>query len=343
MLNNKSIHLRETVTCNFCQKDQSGFLFRATDRQYQSVPTDVWCDVVKCKKCGLIYLNPRVKEEYIGEFYPESEYYTQIQIAENGRMKRFKNELFCTIAQLYFGYPSSRMTWKSKLCGTAVFRVFPFRYRRLLPYIPQGKLLDFGFGNGDYLCRMQDLGWECWGIERDMKSIEHMKKWKISAYSDLWNPEIQPNYFDWVTAYHSIEHVYDPAAVLKRIYEILKPGGRVFIGVPNFDSFAGRFFGPFWDNLGVPIHPYIFTSNSITYILNKIGFKNIKVMHRSIPEGLLGSFQYCLNDLIWRMTNTKCTWKFIRNFKLNRICLLPIIKILDLLRVGDYVEVTAVK
>ena len=64
--------LLEKTPCNFCQEVKPKFLFRATDRQYQTVLDDVWSGVVKCKNCGLIYLSPRVKEKYIGKFYSPS-------------------------------------------------------------------------------------------------------------------------------------------------------------------------------------------------------------------------------------------------------------------------------
>jgi SAM-dependent methyltransferase len=335
--------LLEHASCNFCQGANTRFLFSGTDRQHRSVPSDVWCDAVRCNECGLTYLSPRVKEKYIGQFYPESEYYTQIQTDKKSGTGVFKDELFRSVARLYFNYPFTKMTLKMKLCAMAAFRLFPFRYHRILPYMPDGRLIDFGFGNGDYLCRMQDLGWECWGVERNKTSLRNMDNRGIRAFSDLSDSRIPRNYFDWVTAYHSLEHVYDPLATLQCLYEILKPGGRLYLGVPNFGSFAARIFGSYWYDLGVPIHPYIYTTSSIYLFLKKCGFKNINIQYRSLTQGLLGSAQLFLNAGIGMLNNRKYTKMFLRDNLLLQILCLPFVKVIDYAKLGDRIEVIAYK
>ena len=343
------MNLLEKTSCNFCQEAKVKLLFRATDRQYDSVPSDVWCHVVRCKKCGLIYLNPRIKEKYIEKFYPKTEYYTQTSVNED-YLKKLKNDLFQMVASLYFKYPDNKINFESRvnhillrLSAIIVFKIFPFTYRRLLPYVSNGKILDFGFGDGSYLCRMKNLSWESWGVEIDKKIIEKMKKKSIFAFSDLWNPKIPENYFDWVTTYHSFEHLYDPKSVIKRISEILKRGGKIYIGVPNFNSLARKIFKSYWYNLSVPIHLHFFTKDSITNFLINDGFADIKIYYRSSTQGILGSIQHIINALIGRLTKKKHTKMFLRDNLLLRLLFTPIIKIIDYLHMGDRIEIEATK
>lgn len=341
----------KSVNCNFCGEISNEFLFKGTDRRHRYVPSDVWCDVVRCSNCGLIYLSPRVREEFISDFYPAEEYYTKTHSEDVGRLSVLKDDLFCAIAFKYFGYPESNISFKTNvnrltlsICVPLVFRLFTSRFRQcILSYVSGGSLLEFGFGAGDFLIKSKNLGWECWGVERDDEAIARMRRLGINTYSNLWAPEIPTNYFDWVKTYHSLEHVYDPKSFLHRFYEIIKPGGKIFVGVPNFDSFVGRVFGTYWDNLGVPIHTYIFTTATAIMYLKEAGFTDITVRHSSIPQGLLGSMQYLVNDLISRFTGKKYNGMFLRDTRLCQILATPISKLLDFLKLGDAIELVASK
>lgn len=341
--------LLEKTRCNFCGKVNSKLLFHAIDRQYDSVPPDIWCDVVKCKNCGLIYLSPRVKEEYIEKFYPENEYYTRKQ-ANSGKLRKRKEDLFKMVACLYFGYSENAIKFESEfnhigllLLAKIVFKFFPFKYRQILPYTRNGRLLDFGFGSGDYLRRMKNLGWKCWGVEKDKKAIEEMNKKQIPSFLDLWDSKIPENYFDWVNAYHSIEHTHKPKLTIQRIFNILKSGGKFYIGLPNFNSLNGRIFRSYWYNLSTPIHPYVFTKNSIINFLKDSGFTEIKIYYRSLAQGILGSIQNIINAFISHLTKKKYTKMFLRDNLLLRLLFLPIVKIVDYLKLGDRIEIIATK
>jgi 2-polyprenyl-3-methyl-5-hydroxy-6-metoxy-1,4-benzoquinol methylase len=90
-------------------------------------------------------------------------------------------------------------------------------------------LFELGFGDGYYLRLMKDMGWECWGTELDLKIVEAHQSLGINAFTKLSDNEIPRNYFHWVTAYHVLEHVYDPVPTLEKMFKMLKHGGRIYI------------------------------------------------------------------------------------------------------------------
>ena len=63
---------------------------------------------------------------------------------------------------------------------------------------------------------------------------------------------------------HTLEHLYSPAAAIKRSYEILRPGGMLLVTVPKFDSWPRDVCGKFWANLDLPRHLYHFTEPVLT-------------------------------------------------------------------------------
>lgn len=340
----------ETVPCNNCHSLESRYLFKSTERVCKTVPKGIWCNIVRCKSCGFIYLNPRVKEKEIGQFYPSSEYYTLQDNSNDSKVKRIKDDLFKMTAYLFFKYPKNFIQLKSglsfnsvKLLSICSYPLLKFKYRRIPEYIPNGKILEFGFGAGDYLCKLKDLGWECWGVELSTTAFQKMHRANIKAYANLWDQNISPNYFDWITSYHSIEHVYNPLDILKRFNTILKPGGKAYIGLPNFDSFAARFFRRFWYDLGVPIHPHVFSKTSIKKMLFQAKFQIERIDYRSITQGLLGSSQIALNALLSLITNKKRTSMFLRDFAPLKILCIPFVKFFDLIHFGDRIEIIVKK
>ena len=59
----------EHVHCHLCGEDDAVVLFRKRDKLGI---TDEEFQVVECKRCGLLYVNPRPAEAEMGKFYPET-------------------------------------------------------------------------------------------------------------------------------------------------------------------------------------------------------------------------------------------------------------------------------
>ncbi len=58
--------------------------------------------------------------------------------------------------------------------------------------------------------------------------------------------------FDFVAAFHSLEHVDDPRAVLAEVRRVLRPGGWFYMGVPNRSrliAYMGAFGIPAWKKI----------------------------------------------------------------------------------------------
>jgi SAM-dependent methyltransferase len=74
----------EAVACNLCGGDDAKLLYRLRD--YRLLVDDIDWNVVRCRSCGLGYLNPRPTREEIGRYYPDS-YYGHRK-AHGGRYRR---------------------------------------------------------------------------------------------------------------------------------------------------------------------------------------------------------------------------------------------------------------
>jgi SAM-dependent methyltransferase len=104
----------------------------------------------------------------------------------------------------------------------------------LAPYIPvhapppTAKVLDFGCGEGKILNRLQDYGWQTFGVEpsTDVAFARHHR---------LTSPP-QDGSFDFIVLHHVLEHVTDPLGVLRGLGGALREGGVLFVSLPRLDT-----------------------------------------------------------------------------------------------------------
>jgi SAM-dependent methyltransferase len=104
----------------------------------------------------------------------------------------------------------------------------------LAPYVPVhdpppcAKVLDFGCGEGKFLDRLQDAGWETYGIEPSTGVA-------FSRHRRLERPP-QDGTFDFVILHHVLEHVTEPLDILRQLAGALREGGVLLVGVPRLDT-----------------------------------------------------------------------------------------------------------
>ncbi len=78
--------------------------------------------------------------------------------------------------------------------------------------------------------------------------------------------------FDVVIMNHVIEHIPDPVSTITKINSLLKKGGKLILGTPDFDSGAARRYGSNFRLLHDPTHISLFSSDSMHRFLRDFGF-----------------------------------------------------------------------
>jgi SAM-dependent methyltransferase len=143
---------------------------------------------------------------------------------------------------------------------------------------------------------MRDKGWRVCGVEPVLAGVEEGRKAGFDIrHGSLLDVRLADASFDYVRSNHSFEHIVNPLEVLKEIRRILRPGGKLFIGVPNAQSLPARVFGRYWWYMGVPLHPYTYSPATLTLLLVKAGFQIEAVYYNSNYGGVTGSLQIFLN------------------------------------------------
>ncbi|ANK12040.1 hypothetical protein A9D12_02825 [Erythrobacter neustonensis] len=146
------------------------------------------------------------------------------------------------------------------------------RLYRFAPKAP-AKVLDYGCGSGAYLLLLRPLGHELQGLEYDPQLIDGLSKHGIPVGNvaqideQRWHEE-----FDHISLAHVLEHVPDPHALLARLFRWLKPGGTLFVELPNGGSRGLDIFGRQWRCLETPRHFVIPSRQAMVDALLTTGF-----------------------------------------------------------------------
>lgn len=242
----------EKVACCLCGPAGEDRLLTVQDWRY-GLSADPFA-IVRCRGCGLCYLNPRPMAEDIGGFYPGNYY---------ERRKRGGDAPAAPAARRV---RDAALREQAALCA------------ELAPVA--GRLLDVGCATGTFLAHMKAAGWDVCGIEPSREAAA----WGAEALRiqiidrPLPDAGLAAESFDLVTYWSSLEHVHDPLAYLRETCRLLRPGGRLVVLVPNFASPTVRWLH--W-GLDPPRHLYHFTPDSLRRLLGAAGFDGEAAVQRN--------------------------------------------------------------
>lgn len=283
--NNLKLPRTESLSsCPVCHGKDDEFLFWCYDRYYQ-LPGKF--GLVKCMSCGLARLSPRPLVDEIGFYYPNSQYYSYSlpgEFTDRGILNRLRARIRETVLNREFGYPISQKipTWTP--IDFVLARLFVKRGsfglgKRLPHFVPNGRALDIGCGNGSYLNILKKIGWEVSGVDISSTAASTaMKSFGIDVFvGDVADAKFSFESFDYIHMSHSIEHLGDPLKTLKSVSKLLRKNGILYIETPNLESAGFRRFGQFWMPLETPRHLFLFSPRSMAATLKLAGLDVISL------------------------------------------------------------------
>jgi SAM-dependent methyltransferase len=141
------------------------------------------------------------------------------------------------------------------------------------PAAGANRLLDVGIGGGSLAWQLEARGWSIVGLDFTpaLARAGPLRGIRLTV-GDATRTPFRDGSFDLVLASHVLEHLYDPIRALTEYRRLLRPSGRLVIGVPNFDSYPSRAFDRATHAfLDVPRHLVFFTPASLGSAIAKAG------------------------------------------------------------------------
>lgn len=243
-------------------------------------------DVIDCQLCGFKHIIPIPTRKELEQAY-QHDYYAQEK-------------------PLYIERYREDLDWWNM--------VYTRRYEILEQHLPakQRRLLDIGSGPGFFLLNGQKRGWQVKGIEPSTQAAKHSRGLGLDVENAFFSEQTASNLgtFDAINMGEVLEHIPDPAALLKLIYHQLNDNGMVCIIVPNdFNPFQivlrdHMGFKPWW--VAPPHHINYFDFDSLANLVERCGFE---VVHKEatfpIDMFLLMGDNYIGNNELGRACHTK--------------------------------------
>ncbi|WP_143959275.1 class I SAM-dependent methyltransferase [Litoribacter populi] len=203
--------------------------------------------ICKCKKCELLFTNPRPDIQNIQKYYESEDYISHKDSATNITNLLYKLVRTYTLKQ--------KVSWINQYASK------------------KGRLLDFGCGTGYFLAQAKDNGWETVGLEPNSSAAKIAKsKNGLNVYSDPEDLDAEKK-FDFITLFHVLEHVHDLHGTLDKLLGKLKKRGVLMLAVPNYTSWDSKEYGEDWAALDVPRHLYHFTQETMASLAETFDLK----------------------------------------------------------------------
>jgi len=282
----------EEVPCDFCGSADSDVVLAGPDRLHK-LPGEF--NVVTCRQCSLSRTSPRPTLESLPAAYPQ-QYDPYSKAPKHAPPKGLLRWSLVN----FLDYPLGD---KAPAIVRALGRPLAMRVlnkRRNLGYLPyrgEGKLLDFGCGAAGYVAKMAAAGWDAQGMDMSAQAVEAGRNAGLTIHQGtLPGSDLGGQLFDVVTMWQAIEHVPSPTRTLSAINDILKPGGRLLVVCPQFDSRAADKFGACWYALDLPRHLTHFTRATLQAQIESAGFKVEKMLSTVRPSVVRKSWGYLAHD-----------------------------------------------
>ena len=231
-------------SCPVCDSRKIDPLLTVKDHSVSKEDFVIW----QCRECSLRFTQDAPDENAIGPYYQSTEYISHSNTKEG------------LINQLYQKVRNHTLDQKAQLIiGSTV---------------PRGKVLDMGAGIGAFLHTMKKRGWEVTGIEPDTGAREQAKRlFGLELQETSILDTLSERSFDAITLWHVLEHVHRLHEYVEQLKTLLKPDGKLFVAVPNYQSLDSSIYKLFWAAYDVPRHLYHFTPASIEALMKRHGLK----------------------------------------------------------------------
>ena len=237
---NHSIHY---TNCPVCQGSRLTEVLKVKDH---TVSGEIF-PIVVCEQCGFWLTQDIPSPEHMAPYYQSEDY-----ISHSNTSKGIINRLYQIVRK-------RTLKQKRKLIISSTGK-------------GKGNLLDVG--TGAFTAEMHLYGWEVTGLEPDegaRKIAKEVNKMDLRPINDFF--QLPPHSFDAITLWHVLEHVHDLNNYMKQFRELLKPGGKLFIAVPNHDSADAAIYKEYWAAYDVPRHLYHFTPSVMNKLVENHGMR----------------------------------------------------------------------
>lgn len=191
-----------TYLCKLCDSDNISTIEVVDQKNNSKFPISI------CKQCGLVQQTDIPSKEELSLYYTHN-YRIDYKKTYTPKLKHIRRAGLAALDRINF------------LKESAI---------NINDYL---KLIDIGAGGGEFVYLSKKIGFHALGIEPNHGYSDFAKREYDVEIANSMLDELTESSADIVTIFHVFEHMANPLTVMKKIFDILKDGGLLFIEVPN--------------------------------------------------------------------------------------------------------------
>jgi SAM-dependent methyltransferase len=187
-----------------------------------------------------------------------------------------------SLANLYRDKDSAEMIpLYSQIASPSVVQGYQRTLDLLEQHVPEkGRLLDFACAAGYFMEEAGKRGWEAHGVDigewtKEAAAARGVSNLHVGTLHDLNFPD---HFFDVVYAAQVFEHLPEPKADLAEIRRILRPGGLLYVDVPNYRTLSIVFGRDDFFLNDPPQHINYFSPSTLRALLNNSGYRPVRMI-----------------------------------------------------------------
>jgi SAM-dependent methyltransferase len=286
------------VKCCICEVDDCEPIAVGEDFEYRTSPDNFMA--VQCRRCGLVYQNPRPTDRELNRIYPPDYHAFE-----------FSSERYGLVYQVRRRLEARRLLKSCQTLGKFA------------------RILDVGCGDGFHLKLLQEFGQPSWrleGVDPSDFAVEMGKKQGLKIHQGtVQDLDLPRSSYDLILMIATIEHVGDPVGVLQAARSLLKPGGKLVLVTDNTDTLDFHWFKTrHWGGYHFPRHWNLFNQRTIGAIAQKTGLQVSQLTTIVSPVNWVYSIRNTLVD--WQAPQ----W-LINQFSLSSTLSLSIFTLFDII------------
>ena len=203
--------------------------------------------MVECGCCGLWYLNPMPTPGTLERVYTGG-YFTNAAAQSCG----------------YARYGEMAADFRE---------TFRRRLALVEPYVGGGRLLDVGAGFGYLADAARERFPERWALEISADAADRISPEHRVVVAPFESANLPLRYFDVVSMQDCLEHFPDVRGALRKVREVLRPGGALLAVTPDTGSWLARVQRRRWVSLKFPEHVALFCEPTLRRALDGAGLR----------------------------------------------------------------------
>ena len=183
--------------------------------------------------------------------------------------------------------------------------------RDFVPATPGQRLLDYGCGAAPYLAYFHARGVQASGAEISSTIVGACRRAGldvalIERSDQIPFPALE---FDIVYTMQVIEHITRPHQFFGEIHRILRPGGALYLAMPNALSHWRRVFGPNWvTGWFAPFHVFVYSLSAVRILAQAHGFEVVRSWSATSDSWMRLNLRAVLDRANNRLDSGPRTW-----------------------------------